>query len=156
MRRGIATHTVDEVRKDVLPRHVKPSPFFELPRELRDDVYGRCTRRGDLSKICHDVANIEQAGVDLAVLPTLRLVSKHFKQEYEEEVMRDPRSRSAWIVLSESSDLEDYDYDGSGRRNPSYGPPREVDALSGLLNCVPELRVNYYPLHIGEPGTLRS
>ncbi|KAF7198314.1 hypothetical protein HII31_00053 [Pseudocercospora fuligena] len=126
----------------------KTFPFFKLPRELRDDVYGRCTQRGDLLEMYCDFSNVSDAGVDVAAEPGLRLVSRQFKQEYEEEIARHPGSRSAWIALESAGTPDEEAGDDS-----EYGPPRDLDALGRLLSNVEVLRVTYRSYELEKDGT---
>jgi hypothetical protein len=70
----------------------KPFPFFQLPRELRDNIYGRLgfsisfypQKRSSWSKeSCHLRFEINNCW-----LAPPRLVNRQFKQEYEDEVTR--------------------------------------------------------------------
>ena len=55
--------------------------FFKLPRELRDAIYAECTYSGSPSsnEWCFGVR------ISSCLLPSLRIVSKDFQREYEEE-----------------------------------------------------------------------
>jgi len=62
----------------------KHFPFFSLPRELRDAIYGECT----LDTI---IQSSKPLGIAISgyFLPEMGLVCKRFQQEYEEEAVRD-------------------------------------------------------------------
>lgn len=86
-------------RSGATPHQSMPFPFFDLPQELRDFVYGRLTRSRPMGKTKGRFGGLFNIGTCTSTFPELLLVNKQFTEEYQKEVARHPGSRVAFAQV---------------------------------------------------------